>query len=415
MSSSVGYGYSYVDEVAAERRRLREEIARLGAQAGTLRAQAASHSSAAAKSLGLDRFSGRAGSSDNAVLAALASDMRQAIAASQATVDELAADAWTTRRSRRGSSPGRSVSATEELARTATAGGRPLADGAVPGAVPQQVSTGQAVARAVADAEALLRAEAPRCGAADLDQLDRRLTELRASDRPDAARRMFADLEHAVRESIARRKADERAAIVRAGLLARAADALPQDRDRLVAAIIDAPDPDSLAAMVDDAVARADTARQRAAVSVAAAQALRDIGCEVGEDFVTILSGRGEGAVRLGPDWPDGYGVFVRLPDDSAQLLAAVVRHPDADADLDTDRAAQQEFCDRGLDRFEDGIGRSGVRLHRVARMAPGQAPVGTVPAAKWAEPADAVSRRAKRGTSRAATPDAARERQHEH
>lgn len=422
VSSGTGYGYEYVDLAAQERRRLRTEIAELGARAAIAHARADSQGAAALRQLRLDKVSWRAASTDNAVLAAQASELRQAVTAAEQALDRLAADTWAARPSRKRRHVTTATAAEEFVSGSAGSTGAPTGYVRAPGALAPEAYAApgaEALGRAVATAEALLAAEAHRCAPDDLDELDRRVTELRAAGRADAARRSLADLEFAVRESIARRKRDERAAIAGARLLARAEEALPEDRDNLVAAITAAPDLDGISGLVDAAIARADRIRQRAAVASAAAAALVDIGADVGEDFVTMLTARGETAVRLGPGWADGYGLLVSLPADKTELSTVVVRHPDAAADPDggrqaaQDRAAQQQFCDAGLERFKDRIGRDGVRLDQIFKAEPGQWSVLQVPEAKWSRPGETACGHAKRQSSRV-TPPAGRERSRE-
>ena len=422
MSSGTGYSYSYVDVAAQERRRLREEIAALGARAAIAHERAGSHSATAARQLRLDKLSWRPVGTDNATLAAQASQLRQAVSEAERTIDRMVADAWAARPSRKARAAP-TATATEEFARGSAGGGgapagRARAAGEL-GPAAYAAPGEQAVGRSVAAAEALLATEAHRCAPDDLPDLDRRLADARSARRADQARLLLNDLAQAVRDSIGRRERAERVAIARATLLARVEEALPQDRGNLVAAIKAAPDPDDVAGLVDAAVARADQIAQRAAVAAAAAAALADIGADVGEDFVTMLTARGEAAVRLGRGWDDGYGLLVSLPGDKAELSTVVVRHPGTVTDPDEarqaarDRAAQQLFCDKGVKRFWGGLGQDGVRLNRVFWVEPGRL-VRPVPEAQWSQsPAAAAASHARRASSRVA-PAAGQERSRE-
>jgi hypothetical protein len=423
VSSGTGYSYQYVDLAAQERRRLRAEIAELRARATIAHARAGSHDAAAARQLGLDGLSWAVESTDNAALAAKASELRQAVTAAEQAIDRMVANAWATRPSRKTKSAA-GTTAAAEFARSAPAdGGLPDMRTRAPGALTAgayAISGEEAVSRAVAAAEALLAAEAHRCTPDDLVELSRLVAAIRRADRAGEARRLRTELESAVHASIDHRKRDEQAAIVRARLLSRAEDALPEDHANLAAAIQAAPDPDDMSGLVDAAVARADQLRQREAVANAAAAALADIGADVGEDFVTMLTARGETAVWLGPDWADGYGLLVSLPDGKTELSTVVVRHPQARTDPDgsrqatQDRAAQRQFCDTGLGHFQAHLGRDGVQLNQIFRTEPGQLPVRPVPEEAWtkSESRESAPSRAKRHPSRVVP--AARERSHE-
>jgi hypothetical protein len=425
VSSGTAYSYQYVDVAAQERRRVRAEIAELGARAAIAHARADSHSAALARQLGLGKLSLATGSKDNAALAAQASELRQAVTAAERALDQMVADSWAVRSPKKGRGVA-STTAAEEFARNSPVGQQPGGSTRAPGVLPPTAYTArgdEAIGRSAATAETLLAAEAHRCAPDDLRELDGLVTQVWSADSAGEARRLRTELESAVRASIDSRKRAEAVAVARARLLARAEDALPEDRDNLAAVIKATPDPDGVSGLVDAAVARADRIRQREAVAQAAAAALADIGADVGEDFVTMLTARGETAVPLGPGWAGGYGLLVSLPTDKTELSTVLVRHPDAATDQDHDKqeardlAAQQLFCDTKLGPFQARVGQHGVRFYRTFQTEPGNPSVRPAPSEAWSRPPVRetvnVEGRAKRPASRV-TPAAARERSRE-
>src|SRR6266571_2280618 len=391
MSSSVAYRYSYVDLEAQERRALRAEIAVLRQREAGLRAQALSVTSGEAARITLDGFGGNDATDTRAKMAttaaelrAVAQALRQTVESTQHAVDGLLADAWA---SCLGRGTGESVSAQDERDATAS-DGEAQANQAAETAEEAAAQAEGRIAAAVLAAEQLLDREIPRCAQEHLDLFRRRLAEVRAASGVDIARRALADLEQTVRESVVERRRVEDADRVRASLLAHLEDALPEDRERLAAAVSKEREPGRLRAAVNHALSRADKERERAAVARAAASALRDIGCEVGADFVTLLTDSGEAAVPLRGDWRAGYGVLVRLPAGQDRLMTAVVRQPGNSAEADADLTVQQRFCAHGLEPLRRALGAQRILVREELRLEPGRVGVGTAPASIWPTPA---------------------------
>lgn len=397
MSSSVGYDYAYINRELERRRALRAEIAELRERHAALRAQAArlSKASGGRKETGMvGAEPGRDASSDQ--LDGFAASLRHAIDATRYDVDQGLSRLWAARVGKSlGSQPGRTRPITTEL-RPAP---RPAVDAER--------------AAAVAEAEALLTREAPRCRPDDLDRLHGLLTELRGLDDLAAVRERSFEIRTVVKESIDQQKRADRTRVMRARLLALVEEALPGERERLRGMITAAPDPGPLTGQVAQAVTRADKVRAREAVARAAANALREIGCEVGEEFVTLLSEQGRTVAAFDRDRP-GYGLLVRLPKDQTRLMTAVVRHEDAGADQVLDLEVQREFCDHKLPKVVSSLVGEGVDLASAPflRTDPGQLPVAAVPGKDWP---DTTRERRRRSVDRGAAQVAGRLQEREH
>jgi hypothetical protein len=394
LSSSVGYSYSYVDVEAAARRALRAEIAGYLARARVVRAQASALKGVRRAATGARLARPRAGA-DSAELTMLASQHREQVEAAERDLAEVVADTWAARLA---APAGRSSRARPSTARVQE---RVASSSPAPAAPAAELRA----------AEALMVRELQRCDPADLELLQQRVADLRAATRSDTARRILADLEGAVTDSITRRKRAEHVTGVREALLALAEDALVEDAPRLRAMIEDAPDPGDLTAAVGQAVARADAVRARDAVAQAAAAALGEIGCEVGEDFATLLNSASETVVPFGSGWAHGYGLLIRLPAGEDRLRAAIVRHANAAASPQADELVQRQFCASGLPGWLASLDGQGVRLRPEQRVEPGQLPVPALTADRW-PPAAAPARRRPRTAGR---PAAARELRREH
>jgi hypothetical protein len=378
VSSSVGYDYAYINRELERRRALRAEIAELRERHAALRAQAARLSRASGgrrdtgivgAEPGLDASSGQ--------LDGFAASLRHAIDATRYDVDQGLSRLWADRvRKGLGSQPGRTRTITTELS---SAPGTPSPVGGARPAVAAER------AAAVAEAEALLTREASRCRPDDLDRLHGLLTELRGLDDVAAVRERSFEIRTVVKESIDQQKQVDKTRVMRARLLALVEEALPGERERLRGMISAAPDPGPLTGQVAQAVTRADKVRAREAVARAAASALREIGCEVGEEFATLLSERGRTVAAFDRDRP-GYGLLVRLPKDQTRLMTAVVRHEDAGADQVLDLEVQREFCDHKLPRIVSLLAGEGVELASAPflRTDPGQLAVAAAPGEDW-------------------------------
>ena len=145
----------------------------------------------------------------------------------------------------------------------------------------------------------------------------------------------------------------------RASLLQLVQEAPEAERAALAESVQSAADPQSWRTTVYQAVERADVARARDQVATAAARALTEAGCVVGEDFATVLASQEE-AVAAFDGKPPGYGLLVRLPAEGARILAAVVRSDTAEQ---RDVEAQQGFCDTMLPALVSSLRAGGVRL----------------------------------------------------
>lgn len=408
MSSSSGYSYSYVDEEAMACRRLRGEIAGYVARSRVLHAQARRAHGARQGALvaRLDKPRVGAGSTE---LSALAASYRDQLEAAERELAGLAAAKWADLLAAPAGTiaPAGSaarLSATEELARSRAAvaddRGTTIA-GAHPGAA--QIEA----------ADRLIRTDLSRCDVADLESLHRLRADISSAITTRQARVAFGELEIAVADSIRRRRRAEEVAQVRASLLELADDALPEERVGLRAIIEQDPDPGALSAVVAQAAARADLVRARDVVAKAAADALLEIGCEVGEDFATLLTEQNEAVVAFGENWTAGYGLLVKLPPGAGRVLTAVVKRDGVVTDPASDVAVQSQFCADGLPTWTDGLRDQGINLADGQLVLPGTLPVAPIPAGRWpnqAKTAKAAKTPAKRSTSR---PAALKERQH--
>jgi hypothetical protein len=409
MSSSVGYGYSYIDVEAQRRRQLRAEVAELRQQLDAVRSQAAGLRRSARRGRGVPAVADAGLAATSQELEAATGALRQAIAAAEAEVDHALTEFWEGRvgaaLQANPSTRRPTTTATEELERRPAT--LPPQDEAARRATVEREAV-------IAEAEGLLAAEGHRCDPTDLELLQRLLAELRALDAPAAVQQQAFQIKAVVSESIRRRARDRKVAADRARLLSLVSEALPEERERLRTLIATAPDPGGLTDQVAQAIDRADKLRSRQAVAQATAEALREIGCEVGEAFVTLLAEEGETVAAFDQSWP-GYGLLVRLPEQQTRLLAAVVRRADVPGSPQRDLEVQQGFCADGL---EEVVGRLRTRIGLsptpFARLAPGQRPVAAVDPERWPTAATSRERRPERPVTRARPIPRAKERQRE-
>jgi len=366
MSSSVGYGYSYVDLEAQRQRALRAEIAQLRQRLAMLREQSTAVAAKRTRRRTLVRRAAATGTAaertaSSAELGSVVTKLTAEVAQERARLDTALNGMWADRL------------ATVTTSRTTT----PTGVHAVAGATAPETATETAPAAvradALATADTLVRNNAGRCDTADLSRLDDLLGELAAASTADDCHDLLFEVRSVVKDSIDRRRRAEETELVRSRLLALAEDATEDERDHLRTAVEIAHDPEALRERVMYSVGRADRARARAVVAEATADALREIGCEVGEDFTTRLANGGQGVAAFTHDVGDGYGLLVRLPDDRAQLQAAVVRRVGVDPDPDRERLVQQDFCDVGLRQAVHRLGDSGIELHETLRLEPGR------------------------------------------
>ncbi len=408
MSSSVGYSYSYVDVEAMACRSLRIEIAGHAARTRVLRAQArrlrgAGRDAAAGR---LARPAAGAGSTE---LSALAASYRMQVESAERELAGLQAAKWASLLAAPAGPawPAVELSATGELARSRVAGTRDQ------GSAPRGSATagGEPAAAQVVAADRLIASELGRCDAADLESLQRLRAEISSASTTRRARLAFAELEVAVADSIRRRRSAEEVEQVRASLLELVEYALPEERPLLRPMIEEAVDPGELSAVVGQAAARADLILARDAVAEAAADALREIGCDVGDDFAALLTGQSETVVSFGDGWAAGYGLLVKLPADSGRMMAAVVKREGTAASVSADEAVQRQFCDRGLQRWTGSLHGRGVVLADEQRMEPGRLPVAAIPAKRWPAGPTTARRTTTTSKSRESTRPAAMER----
>lgn len=367
MSSSVGYYYSAA-EVEAERvRALRADLAALRVRFDRARHQAT------ALSVGVPKVRIRAGET-SAELTATIGGLRAAVEAVEGRLDTAWSQRWRERIRESAS------------ARTPSAAGLSAADEL---AADRARTTGEAEQRAARaresamnDARRLVEQDGPRCDPADLERLTEELGKLARLEKVADVRAGALGFALEVKESVVRRKTADVAEEVRAALLTLVPEAPEAERDQLAEAVRAAVDPETMRNAVHQAVERADVARCRSTVAVAAAEALTAAGCTVGDDFATLLADRREAVARLDGD-PKGYGVLVRLPDDGARIMAAVVRSETVEADADRDVAAQRGFCDVTLPKLVGSLDAGGVKLGETPflRLEPGRRAVPAVDA----------------------------------
>ncbi|MET9880691.1 hypothetical protein ABZZ36_39725 [Actinacidiphila glaucinigra] len=383
MSNSAAYRWTYEDEQARKRRELRVQLTEEVTRSRVLRGQAKAfrrvHRTAPVD-VHIVTVPSRAEATE---LAAALESAREINRRAEAELSRAAASIW--------SSP------PEENDRPSAT--RP----AVPATAPaHEDRVAQARASALADAERLLDRDGPACDPDDLPVFARRLEALRQARSVDAARTLLTDLGVLVHRSALRQRNAVRTAALRAVLLDRLEDAEPQDRQRLAAAVADAPDPSALEDEVERAVARADLARSRAAVAARVMRALHERDYAVGQDFADLLAEEGSVVVPFGAaagasgaaEVPDGYGLRVRL-DADRELTTALVRAPaigtadggtSADPGAEADSRVQHWFCGDQLPRIEDAMGRQGVALDRTAVLPPGVLPTTVVSDTLWPE-----------------------------
>nr|BEK64154.1 hypothetical protein KPHV_13810 [Kitasatospora purpeofusca] len=452
MSSSAGYGWSYVDQEAERRRQLRARLAAEAQRAENLRRAEARRAELRARLGELNEqaqgLRGEAGQlrrayrtarvtvetvtvgagADEAELTRAVERARAANARAAQELAEAVQDVWsavlpevvaepersrpTRAETRRGA--GEAKAAAEAEAEAAAAQARAESAARV-----ERVRSG-----ALVEAQAVLDRDVPRCDPADLERVAGLVRALRAAATVPEVRATLTDLAALVQHSVGRRARDEERAELRAALAELVREAEPDERGRLLADLAAAEDPAFLRPAVEAAVARADARRNRVPVAAALAEVLRGRDYLVGEDFEDLLAAEGEVVVPFGDPDPDperagavgagevedgdeppaaGYGLRLVLAPDRATLSTAVVRREDAgtgDAwqDEEQDESVQQWFCEEQLPAIEEGLRQQGVRLERTSAMAPGAMAAGTVPGGSWPQPPSAATPR-RRGS----------------
>ncbi|MFF7454493.1 hypothetical protein [Kitasatospora sp. NPDC008115] len=447
MSSSAGYGWSYVDQEAERRRQLRarlaaeaqraENLRRAEERRSELRARLGELSEQAQGLRGEARQLRRAyrtarvtvekvtvgAGADEAELARAIERARAANARAARELAEAVQDVWSAVLPEAVAEPER-----PRQARKVNNGVTAEATGATGAAEHERAERTERVrAGALAEAQAILDRDVPRCDPADLERVAGLVRSLKAAGTVSDVRTTLTDLAALVQHSVQRRAREEEYAELRAALVELAQDAEPADRDRLVDDLAAADDPAYLRPAVEAAVARADARRNRAPVAEALAEVLRARDYQVGDGFADLLAEEGEAVVPFGDPDPgagqaaagagdtdgeppaSGYGLRLVLSPDRATLSTAVVRRDDTgtgdpEQDEEQDEAVQQWFCDEQLPAIEDGVRERGVRLERTSAMPPGVLAAGLAPGGWWPQPPSEAApprRRRKAGGTR--------------
>ncbi|MET9399656.1 hypothetical protein [Kitasatospora sp. NPDC002965] len=477
MSSSAGYGWSYVDQEAERRRRLRAQLAAEAQRAENLRRAEERRAELRARLLAEERradLRARLGELNEEAqgLRGEAGQLRRAYRAGKVRVETVtvgagADEAELTRAIERArAANGRAARELAEAVQDVWAAVLPEAvveperprpprkpvrnaagDAATAAAAAEEAArelaerTDGVRAGALAEAQAVLDRDVPRCDPADLERVAGLVRSLKAAGTVSDVRTTLTDLAALVQHSVLRRGRDEERAELRAALVELAQEAEPGERDRLVADLTAAEDPAYLRPAVEAAVARADAHRNRGPVAVALAEVLRERDYLVGEDFTDLLAEEGEVVVPFGDPEPGGaaggeapvagYGLRLVLSPDRATLSTSVVKRSggptagdgtagDGTADgaagdgvdeelaEEQDELVQQWFCDEQLPSIEEAVREKGVRLERTSAMAPGMMAAGVVPNGSWPPPAAAVPRRGTRKPGRKGSANAA-------
>ncbi|MGI3202541.1 hypothetical protein ACRJ4W_37540 [Streptomyces sp. GLT-R25] len=318
------------------------------------------------------------GSADSAELAAALETARRVNERAEAELSRVAADVWSL-------PPAEETdrNAGDERTRLDPRARTDQADGAAKAARAVAERVAQVKAAALVEAEAVLRRDGPACEPADLPVFARRLEALRQARSVEEARTLFHDLGVLVHKSTQRQRNAVRLAGLRARLLDRLEDAAPQDRERLAAAVTEAPDPSHLEGEVELAVSAADTARHRSTVADALMRVLSERDYAVGEEFADLLAEDGSVVVPFSEGSAQaGYGLRLALAADRPGLTTVLVA--ESETDTETDRRVQQWFCDEQLPAIEDAVREQGVDLARTSALPPGVRPTAVVPDGTW-------------------------------
>ncbi|WP_159394251.1 hypothetical protein [Streptomyces sp. NRRL S-495] len=454
MSSSAGYGWSYVNQEAERRRQLRARLAAEAQRAENLRRAEARRAELRARLGELNEqaqgLRGEAGQlrrayrtarvtvetvtvgagADEAELTRAVERARAANARAAQELAEAVQDVWSAVLPEAVAEPER-IRPTRAETRRSAGEAKAAAEAAAEQARAEQADRVERVrAGALVEAQAVLDRDVPRCDPADLERVAGLVRALRAAATVPDVRATLTDLAALVQHSVGRRARDEERAELRAALAELVREAEPAERDRLLADLAAAEDPAFLRPAVEAAVARADARRNRVPVAAALAEVLRERDYLVGEDFEDLLAAEGEVVVPFGDPDPGravaaaggvagdgqagaggeppaaGYGLRLVLAPDRATLSTAVVRREDAgtgDAwqDEEQDESVQQWFCEEQLPAIEEGVRLQGVRLERTSAMAPGAMAAGLVPGGSWPQPPSAAAPRRRGGRSK--------------
>jgi hypothetical protein len=419
MSSGNGFGYSYVDVAAEERRHQLSVIAELNARLEMVRAQQAAVKAMGAGRIAVARRVALPNTDDPVALDAMIGELTSAVEAGEAAVGGALERHWGAslrraleqdqaadrRRTRSRYQQVKDPAARSDRSRTGrteasgTVGPEPvIADG-------RPSSAGPAVAlRAAVDASTNLVAQvAVRCAPADLTRIGALCDSLAGLSSTAAIRDRAHEIRVAAAEAVRRHDAALRVETDRARLLALADETLPSERDVLRSEIVAAADPATLTQRVANGLDRADAARRRRAVAEITVRVLRGIGCVVTDRFDARLADEG---LAVAPFEGSPYGLVVRFTAGRDRIATAVVRRDDEPADADRDLAAQLEFCATGLPALLDGWAGAGLGLRPFHRSEPGDPPPASFAAAAWgtaaqdpiAEAVQPIVRRQERG-----------------
>ncbi|KOV86724.1 hypothetical protein ADL03_08450 [Nocardia sp. NRRL S-836] len=240
--------------------------------------------------------------------------------------------------------------------------------------VPADRETGS-LHEAVNDVETLLAGNGHRCDEEGLKAAQAVYEEMKTVESLQRARTYSLEVAVIVRESIERRRRVVAQEEQRARLRELLADALEEEQPGLRDLVNAAADPDSVEDTVHRAVERADLARHRERVAAAAAEALSELDCVVGEEFESLLVDQAEAVIAFTGE-QRGYGLLVRLPADGTRLLTAVVRAEDQAAVGEHATAVQSRYCDETLPQLDSALRERGVELDAAPflRLEPGRA-----------------------------------------
>ncbi|GLY47434.1 hypothetical protein [Lentzea sp. NBRC 102530] len=341
MSSSVGYYLSAADVEAQRRRDLRAGVASALARYDGVRARA--------RGIGLTIPAVRAGFTDDTTSDELQELLRRVTTALD-HADESINDAWRSRWQAEFGKVARhtvvtGLSARDELARAQSEPDRETL----------------AVRSAVADAESLIESQGHRCDEQGVASAREAFTELVEATTVVRARTLSLEIAVIIQKSVARRRAATTLEAERVRLLELVRDAAAAEQESLRELVMTTADLDAAAGAVFGSIEREDRARHREQVADAAAQALEELGCVVGEEFESLLTTENEAVVGFRAQ--DGYGLLVRLPEDGQSLLTAVVRADDRAASGVHALAVQTAYCDETLPELHAKLRERGVHI----------------------------------------------------
>jgi len=379
---SSGYGGEWSDQRQVEQARRRQylaQIAGLEAEAAAMRQQAKAMSRIARVTVTVDVTTpARTETSDG--LARHAERLRASVAAAREAMHREAAAAWSAHL--HASLP----KVTPQVRPAAPRKGRDGTGRGGPADAADDRFAREQAAAAIENSRQVLAGNLARCDPRDVERLERLACGL-----TDAGPLAALALLGSVAESVERRKRAVEAAATRERLRVIAQDTLPGERPTLLELITRTPDPDlpDVARQVSEAVDRADRIRSRDRVAQAAAEALRELGCEVGPEFGVLLADADADAAIVAMRGFPGYGLRVKLSGKKFETL--VVRQADPGGaggvavQAARDAAVQHAVCGQ-MDLAWESFGRVGVSLEERRRIGAGAEPVAVVDPARWAK-----------------------------